>query len=66
MKVKMSVAFDSKSSDVEYDNWNLIESSNRQRSNLRFQNPGKSKHFPFTAVLRQIFTDRYGEENPCS
>lgn len=46
MKVKMSVAFDSKSREVDSDDLNLIDSSYRLRRERRFQNPGKSKHFP--------------------
>lgn len=58
VKVKMSVAFDSKSREVESDDLNLIDSSYRLRRERRFQNPGKSKHFTFlSALLQLMFTD---------
>lgn len=57
-KVKMSVAFDSKSKELESDDMNLIDSSYRLRRERRFQNPGKGKHFPFIPALVQLmFTD---------
>lgn len=61
VKVKMSVVFDSKSGEVESDDLNLIDSSYRLRRKRQFQNPGKSKHFPFIpALLQLIFTDWHG------
>lgn len=58
VKVKMSVAFDSKSREVDSDDLNLIGSSYRLRRERRFQSPGKSKNFPFLSTpLQLMFTD---------
>lgn len=47
--VKISVAFDSKSREMEADDLNLI-TNYKLRREKQFQNPGKRKHFPFLSA----------------